>query len=91
MIKQQEKEKWEEPKILATYEKEELEEVIRPHLPIGYNEFWSFICFSKKGGDSMKKEKWGEPKIIATYEKEELEEVIRPHLTIATYGSNSVL
>lgn len=39
MIKQQEKEKWEEPKILATYEKEELEEVIRPHLPIGYNEF----------------------------------------------------
>lgn len=26
------KEKWEEPKIIATYEKEELEEVIRPHL-----------------------------------------------------------
>lgn len=28
------KEKWGEPKIIATYEKEELEEVIRPHLTI---------------------------------------------------------
>ena len=32
MMERQEKEEWEEPKIIATYEKEELEEVVRPHL-----------------------------------------------------------
>ena len=34
MMERQEKEEWEEPKIIATYEKEELEEVVRPHLTV---------------------------------------------------------
>ena len=34
MMERQEKEEWEEPKIIATYKKEELEEVVRPHLAV---------------------------------------------------------